>query len=188
MKVDKRKQIFEASLELFSERGYDATTLPMIAEAADVGAGTVYRYFKNKEALLNELFQEYIGKLKDTILRNYLENEEDLTIKFDHLFAGMVQFADKNIKALYFIDSHSHSHALNEKSNAMYHSLLDIYHEFIAEGQKKKLIKPLPSYALIVMVFGAFIGCCKYIQRGHIKETETLMDHFKECCWDAINL
>ena len=42
----------------FAERGYDGTTIPMIAEKAKVGAGTIYRYFENKEALVNSLFSK----------------------------------------------------------------------------------------------------------------------------------
>jgi transposase len=34
-------------MQLFAERGYDGTTIPMIAEKANVGAGTIYRYFEN---------------------------------------------------------------------------------------------------------------------------------------------
>lgn len=37
---------------LFAERGFEATTIADIAEAADLGFGTFYRYFADKEAVL----------------------------------------------------------------------------------------------------------------------------------------
>ena len=43
MAKNKRDDIMEAALILFAERGYDGTTVPMIAEKAKVGAGTIYR-------------------------------------------------------------------------------------------------------------------------------------------------
>ncbi|MCY7913714.1 helix-turn-helix domain-containing protein, partial [Bacillus haynesii] len=46
----KYQKIIEASLVLFADRGFDAATIPMIAEKANVGAGTIYRYFDSKEA------------------------------------------------------------------------------------------------------------------------------------------
>lgn len=52
---DKRNLILDAALYLFSERGFHATTIDMIAEAASVGKGTVYLYFSSKEELLGEL-------------------------------------------------------------------------------------------------------------------------------------
>src|SRR5438067_8425981 len=43
---DKREAIMSAALELFVERGFYGTAVPEIAERAEVGAGTIYRYFE----------------------------------------------------------------------------------------------------------------------------------------------
>ena len=55
---DKREAIMAAALELFVERGFYGTAVPEIAERAGVGAGTIYRYFESKEALVNALYRE----------------------------------------------------------------------------------------------------------------------------------
>ena len=47
-----RKAIEEAAWELFSERGYAATSVDDIAERAGVAPRTYFRYFPNKEAVL----------------------------------------------------------------------------------------------------------------------------------------
>lgn len=39
----------------------------MIAEKAKVGAGTIYRYFENKEALVNSLFTKSVLQLSELI-------------------------------------------------------------------------------------------------------------------------
>src|SRR5437773_11042966 len=44
-----RETIARAAHELFAERGYHATTLPDIAEAADVSTRTIFAYFPSKE-------------------------------------------------------------------------------------------------------------------------------------------
>ena len=59
-------------MQLFAERGYDGTTIPMIAEKANVGAGTIYRYFENKEALVNSLFSKSMLQLSEMIKRIFL--------------------------------------------------------------------------------------------------------------------
>lgn len=51
-KADTRASIQRHALRLFSEQGYDATSVEQIAEAADVSHRTVFRYFPTKESLV----------------------------------------------------------------------------------------------------------------------------------------
>src|SRR5437868_13991976 len=53
-----RETIARAAHELFVERGYHATTLPDIAEAADVSTRTIFAYFPSKEDILFSHFSE----------------------------------------------------------------------------------------------------------------------------------
>src|SRR5438270_12752112 len=47
-----REAIVRAAHQLFVERGYQTTTLPDIAEAADVSTRTIFAYFPSKEDIL----------------------------------------------------------------------------------------------------------------------------------------
>src|SRR6187551_892332 len=66
-----RQAILDAALDLFAERGFHGTAVPLVAERAGVGAGTVYRYFASKEALVNELFQFWKHELGRTLLTDF---------------------------------------------------------------------------------------------------------------------
>lgn len=55
-----RDALIAAARKLFSEQGFDATTIAGIAEAADLGFGTFYRYFPDKEAILQAVLD--LGK------------------------------------------------------------------------------------------------------------------------------
>ena len=46
-----REALVQAGYSVMSEKGIDAATMQEIAERADVGAGTVYSYFKSKDEL-----------------------------------------------------------------------------------------------------------------------------------------
>ena len=56
--TNKRAAILEATLALISEHGFHGTAMSMIADRADVGAGTIYRYFESKEDLITQLYLE----------------------------------------------------------------------------------------------------------------------------------
>src|SRR5690349_16044689 len=69
--ADKREAILAAALELFVERGFHGTAVPEVADRAGVGAGTIYRYFASKEALVNALYQKYKAELTGLILKDF---------------------------------------------------------------------------------------------------------------------
>lgn len=58
----KRSEIAQKAIEVLAKRGFQATTIQEIADAAGLGKGTIYHYFKTKEEILlavsEELFHE----------------------------------------------------------------------------------------------------------------------------------
>jgi AcrR family transcriptional regulator len=54
-----RAVILEAALDLFSHRGYGATSIRDIAGAAQVSTGSVYHHFKDKEAIFQSLLDQF---------------------------------------------------------------------------------------------------------------------------------
>lgn len=63
-----RRALIDSARRIMSQKGIDAATMLEIAEQADVGAGTVYNYFKSKEdlaiAVLEELMHELALKIE----------------------------------------------------------------------------------------------------------------------------
>ena len=56
----RENQIKEAALKLFSEKGFHNTTITQISEAADLGKGTIYWYWKSKEELAFSLVEDML--------------------------------------------------------------------------------------------------------------------------------
>ena len=52
-----REKIFDAAVELFSEKGYDRTTVRDIARAAGITESAVYRHYPGKESILDAIFE-----------------------------------------------------------------------------------------------------------------------------------
>ena len=53
-----KRKIFEASMKLFAEKGYDATSLEEITATVGVAKGTLYYHFSSKEEIYNFLLEE----------------------------------------------------------------------------------------------------------------------------------
>lgn len=57
-KADKQHRIVEAAASLFTGLGYSAVTTQMVADRADVGTGTLFRYASSKAELLMMVLNE----------------------------------------------------------------------------------------------------------------------------------
>ena len=69
-----RRQILDAALRLFSHRGYGATSVDDIAQAAGVSKGNIYHHFPDKETIFRALLDRYFEAMsKDTIFRELLD-------------------------------------------------------------------------------------------------------------------
>lgn len=71
-----RAKIVDAALSLFAERGFEQTTMRLIADRAGVSVGNAYYYFRSKE----ELMQAYYASLFESFSANVapvLETETD---------------------------------------------------------------------------------------------------------------
>src|SRR5688500_1378256 len=66
--ASRQSEILRAALDLFVERGYEATSVPRVARRAGVAAGTIYLYFASKEALVNALLARIKGALASRLL------------------------------------------------------------------------------------------------------------------------
>ncbi|MFL0252205.1 TetR/AcrR family transcriptional regulator [Clostridium neuense] len=62
---NREQEILDAAIRIFSEKGYNAATTSEISREAGIAEGTLFRYFKNKKALLAKiviLSSKTIGK------------------------------------------------------------------------------------------------------------------------------
>jgi AcrR family transcriptional regulator len=66
-RVETQDRIFRAALQLFAEHGFSATTVEDITDAADVGKGTFFNYFRNKEDVLGALADVQLDKYAHAI-------------------------------------------------------------------------------------------------------------------------
>ncbi|AIQ11583.1 TetR/AcrR family transcriptional regulator [Paenibacillus durus] len=63
--VDRRQQVIKAAAKSFSLFGYKATTMDQVAKIANVGKGTIYTFFSNKEQLFDEILHSVILEMKN---------------------------------------------------------------------------------------------------------------------------
>lgn len=100
-KEETRRKILETSFRLFSEKGFENTTVDQIAEGADIGKGTFYNYFTSKEAALFE-FMEELGRKRGEKLWPRLLRCEDSRMRLVLLFRMWSSWLEENPQLVRF--------------------------------------------------------------------------------------
>jgi AcrR family transcriptional regulator len=83
-----RDAIYDAMLTLAERDGYEAATLEQVAERAEVGISTVYRYFANKDAILLDPFERNIDAMAD--LFRARPEDEDVVVSLGAIVQAVV--------------------------------------------------------------------------------------------------
>jgi len=86
-----RKKLKKAALDVFSEKSIDAATVEEITERADVGKGTLYQHFDDKEQIVVTLVDEAIDHLIERI-RDYDKSPGNLEDMLEHLLNAHYEF------------------------------------------------------------------------------------------------
>ena len=71
----RRRQIMEVAKKVFATHGYHKTNIEMICRKAGVGRGTIYRYFKNKEAIFAVILEEQLEEMNRQMVDGYESKE-----------------------------------------------------------------------------------------------------------------
>jgi len=89
--IDRRKLIIEAATKSFSLFGYKATTMDQIAKLANVGKGTIYTFFKNKEDLFYEIITSLLKEMKEAA-EQFMHSDLPFHEKVDRTLYKLLEF------------------------------------------------------------------------------------------------
>ena len=183
--ADKREAILAAALSLFAERTFDGTAVPLIAERAGVAAGTIYRYFDGKEALVNALYRRCKGELRD-VLAGAIAAGRTHEERFRLMWRGQWMFAVEHPHALAFLETHHHEAYLDPESRALGAEIEAAATAYVRAAQKDGAMRAGSPGILIALVFGAFVGIVKQAGPGGLTHDEEAIRASADVMWSAV--
>ncbi len=183
--VTKREAVLEAALELFEERTYGSTPMPLIAERAGVGAGTIYRHFPSKEALANAIYRDGKGEMARYLVDG-IPPGLDPRGEFTHWWRQLFAFAAAHPAAFAFLETHHHAPYLDAESKAVGAPVDRAALQLVARAQAAGVVRQGPATELIAMVFGAFVGLVRAASEGHVTLDDALRARTEEAVWGLL--
>jgi AcrR family transcriptional regulator len=181
---DKREAIMAAALDLFVERGFYGTAVPEIAEHAGVGAGTIYRYFESKEALVNELYRAEKQRFAAEVIAQFPMGPA--REQFRTLWMRMAKFAGANIKSFCFLELHHHARYLDVESRMLEQRMLDMFTQVVVAAQARGELREGPPQLLMGIVMGAFVGVIRSCIEIELPASEADWKLAEQCAWEAV--
>jgi AcrR family transcriptional regulator len=187
-KNDKREEIVRAALELIAEHGFHGSPMAMIAERASVGAGTIYRYFENKDVMIAELFRE-IEERNYPLLKAGYNSEQPLQERFVHLFTALIRYFIEHPLDFRFIEQFFNSpygvaHRRDKLSGT--NEGCDVIKDLFEEGLTQQIMKQLPLVILFDLAFGPILAVARDHILGFIVLDDNLIARTVDACWDAV--
>lgn len=181
--VDQKKEIIlKAALQLFDTYGFQGTSMAAIAEEAQVGAGTIYRYFDGKEDLVHQLYKEAREKAHRSILSMGFDEDASVRERLYSLWRAVILDYIDCPKLHRFILKYESSGYLQESSRAQTEDLKVSFREIYRDGVEQDLFRPLPrsTYASF------FTGAVTHLVQEHLTGGTQLDDAYIEKTFEML--
>ncbi len=185
---DKREAIVTAALELIAEHGFHGAPMSMIADKAGVGAGTIYRYFDNKDILISELYRELEDKLLEALQEGFPAGKP-MRERFLHIGTTLLRYCISHpLYFRYMEQYHNSPYGASLRKDRIVNKSggQNIFKTLMEEGTAQQIVKDLPLFVHVALAFGPVIS----LARDHILSLIVLDDDLIvksiEACWDGI--
>jgi TetR/AcrR family transcriptional regulator len=185
---DRRRQLLEAALDLFSRKGFQGATTKEIAAAAGVTEAIVFRHFPNKQALYNAVLDYNLESGEMAALsqewKALMEANDDQGLfrsLIRHMISGYRH--DARVKrALLFAALEGHETGLAQHRDRAL-PIFEPIVRYIARRQSEGSLRPVEPAAAITAIVGLadhygmlteFFGFCTGLEDEQV--TESFLD------------
>ena len=180
---DLKGRIDRAALRLFAERGAAATPMPLIAAEAAVAVGSLYRYYRNKDALIARLFADNYAALACDLDRAQ-QREAGTRVKL----AAMTRFicgwcdAEWDLARFLLLEQHAGLRDYRDAANP-----IDVVAGVVIAGIAAGEIRPLAPILATAMAIGPVVQAATFRTYGRLAPPlAAVADELAAAAWRAL--
>ena len=160
-----KRKIFETSMKLFAEKGYDATSIEDITETVGVAKGTLYYHFTSKEEIFDFLIEEGIKLLQNSVdikiskYSNYLDKIKAIVliqIKIVNKYENLINIILTQLWG---------KEKRNQKCQKLIYEYIDKIEDIVREGIKLGQIKGEDAKIIATEIYGLICSTLVYKMR-----------------------
>lgn len=184
--IDKRQKIIDAAEKLIAESGFHGLSMHKIAREAGVAAGTIYRYFSDKDDLLLQVRLAVVER-NAGLIQQGVEDSMGLKERFRKIWLNIFELSGSNIvnlknRAQYDSLPCIRSHETKEIERKMFSKLDQLF----TEGREQGVFKPLDNPILAALSLEVSATLARKQALGYYQLDEKAIESAIEASWDAI--
>ena len=169
-----KRKIFEIAMKLFSEKGYDATSIEEITATVGVAKGTLYYHFSSKEEIFNFLVEEGMKLLKNSIeiKTSKCDNIKDKIIQIK----GIIKY--ENLLSIVFSQiwgNETRNKLCKEKAQEYVNVIEKIVIQEIESGEIKNCNSRLMSYTIFSLTSSIMM------YKNQMDKEYSISELYREC-------
>lgn len=173
-------EILDVAAQVFSEKGYDATTLQEIATRTGILKGSIYYYINTKGDLLAHLLREaHETGLKN--IRPIAEGAGDPVERLEAMIRAHIEYVCTD-RARTAVFAHERKRLTEEQRKEFFgdeHAYRHLFQRMIKEGQDQGLIQPnLDSKLAAMCMLGSLNSLYQWYRPNGEFSKRKIADHF----------
>jgi AcrR family transcriptional regulator len=183
-KNGKRSIILNAALDLFAEKGFHGAPTSLLAQAAGVGVGTIYRYFKDKDELIRELYREVLERVQ---ARVYGDSQPGLPVRerYVRAMSRLLRFFLENPLEFRFMEQYYFSPFSSDDDCAAPEENETI-RQLLITARSERVVKEVHLSVLQALAFGPIVALAKEHINRSLAVDEEMIRQTVEASWDGL--
>jgi TetR/AcrR family transcriptional regulator len=166
---DRRHQLVEAALEVFSRKGFEGTTTKEVAAAAGVTEAIIFRHFPTKQALYTAVLDHHVesSEVQDWLveIKGWMDqnNDEEVLRSIARVILQSYRRDTRYERVLLFAALEGHELGLAHNRQIVA-PIFELLREYFARRQREGALAELPP--------GAIIGAIGGMTKNHAMMTQ----------------
>jgi len=157
--------LFDHALTTIVKEGFDGLSMQKLAKAAGVSPATIYIYFKDRDDLLQQLYQRETDKFFARVMIGFdpeMDFATGLTVQWKNRAKYMTEHSNEAAFMEHFTFTPLHLHASRKKHKVFG----EIMHRFVHKAIDNRQLAPMPLEVYWCVAFAPLYNLVRFHKAG----------------------
>lgn len=187
--LDKRQLILNSAEQMIAKNGFQGLSMNKLAQEAGVAAGTIYRYFQDKNDLVEAVRVHVLQRVAEMVQQG-VEDHMPLKERFTLIWRNVAHITTTQNEVDVILNRIQYeSLPMGPSPNCDSEMERKLFYKIEAmfnEGKDLGIFKPLDNHLLASLSLDVSLSIARKHVLGCYAITETALDSAIEASWDAV--